>query len=1055
MLSQTMDLKLFVFGLTLATLALADEPPKMMPSVPLKPTKEGASFKAFCSVLTGTPPFTFHWSLDGQAVEPSNKDFEIEIRLDDSVLRIKSVKSSHQGTFKCEAANRFGKDSVNFELSVHQPMKWTKEPQDEQIFVGRPVEIECFAEGSPPPRISWKRIGKDFTLENTALHTVSADQEFAGEYECTANNGQDVPLRKIINVRISVEVNDQIPEIAKVLTNLEVREKEAFSFICSLRRGSLPVEFSWVKNGSPLTNPNVKISNIQDVSMIAIKEVDASDAGNYTCKAMNTVGQDVMTLQLKVKQTPKWIKEPTDVVSAIGGDVSLECSASGSPAPTISWFKLSALGNQKLYQGNQLSFSSIAQRDAGVYECVAENGVDNPMRKSVTLMVNAKMAKHELWVVLNTAVCFSLYATGISTSQNERHQRLVLEAPDIVKQFSKLESQEASKFVFLCSLSKGSSPVEYSWTKNGSPLKSNVKVKDDHDVSTTTVIIDKVQSSDAGNYTCSARNAAGQDSHTLQLVIKQTPKWLKEPEDVLTGLGNDVSVECAAGGFPTPGITWFKLEPKRKLSNGNYLVLKKISNEANGLYECIAENGIDQVLRKIIRVTVNEFSSAFRELLISGKSRRASAEPPEIIKQSTEFKLQENAKFSMTCSLSKGTNPIKFSWTKNGLPVDEDNVKIRDQHDLSMTTLIIYTLKSSDAGNYTCKAENIAGQDSHSQKLTIKQTAKWMKEPHDLVASVGQDVVAECSASGFPVPSISWFKLNLPIKQKLPSGNSLILNQITSDAAGLYECVAENGVDEVLKKTIRISVNGISTKCGARCLLRDLEIESSVIIMLRVTFLILLTYSSVYGSESNAGHKFSFKVRRAVDEAPEITKQASSLELSENEKFSFFCSLRKGSASVAFSWLKDGTSLMNVNAKIKNMEDMSILSIEKLLASDAGNYTCTARSSVGQDSISLNLKVKQKLKWRHEPKDLIAHVGHDISLECSADGLPVPTIRWFRIMESNKIEIFKGNQMRLSPVTQEDVGTYECVADNGIDEPLRKTIKVTVNGMNFVLMRLK
>ncbi|KAI1289800.1 Hemicentin-1 [Halotydeus destructor] len=354
--------------------------------MPFKPFSEGSPLRAYCSALTGTPPFRFRWALNGKPIEESNKYFKIETREDESFLRIESVQREYQGLLKCEAANGFGKDSIDFQLSVNQPLKWSKEPQDEQIIVGKPVHIECFAEGSPPPRISWRRLDKVLTVENSILSSVSADQEFAGEYECTANNGQDVPLTKKINVRIS-GVKEQIPEIAKQLTNLEVRETEEFTSLCSLRRGSRPVEFSWLKNGSPLTNPNVKISNIQDVSMIAISQVDASDAGNYTCKAANSVGQDLMTLQLRVKQTPKWIKEPVDIVAAIGAEISVECSASGSPAPTISWFKLSALGSQRLYQGNHLSFNSVTQEDASVYECVVENGTDDQMRKSMTLVV--------------------------------------------------------------------------------------------------------------------------------------------------------------------------------------------------------------------------------------------------------------------------------------------------------------------------------------------------------------------------------------------------------------------------------------------------------------------------------------------------------------------------------------------------------------------------------------------------------------------------------------------------------------------------------------------
>lgn len=61
------------------------------------------------------------------------------------------------------------------------------------------------------------------------------------------------------------------------------------------------------------------------------------------------------------------------------------------------------------------------------------------------------------------------------------------------------------------------------------------------------------------------------------------------------------------------------------------------------------------------------------------------------------------------------------------------------------------------------------------------------------------------------------------------------------------------------------------------------------------------------------------------------------------------------------------------------------------------------------------------------------------NIQCQADGSPKPTIKWITskgvTIESEKLDV---NRFRTS-----NVDSYECVADNGVGEPLRKTIKVS------------
>ncbi|KAI1289798.1 Hemicentin-2 [Halotydeus destructor] len=838
----------------------------------------------------------------------------------------------------------------------------------------------------------------------------------------------------------------EAPEIVKQSGLVKLQEGAKFSAMCSLSKGTNPVKYAWMRNGSPMQGIDAKIRYIEDLSMtsLTIEMLKTSDAGNYTCRAENSAGQDSHTIQLSIKQTPKWLKEPEDVVAVLGESYSVECAATGSPNPTITWSRLNQPGKQKLFNGNYLKLNEISSGASGLYECVADNGVDEILKKTIRVLVNEREywylapfeclgSFNEMWrwffalwfwvlkvkmammllvsvIVLINLMSVNGFEHNFSRKISVKARRALDETPEIIKQLNHLELSEKSKFKFMCSLQKGSTPLDFIWLKDGTSLANEyAKITNQQDMSVIT--IEKLVASDAGNYTCQARNRAGQDSITVRLRVKHTPKWMKEPADMISAIGKDVTVECRASGSPSPAINWFKLnhDANQQISQGEQLKIQSVKQEDVGNYECVADNGVDEPLKKRFKLSVNVDG---RLVSVISKSRRSIVEAPEILKQSSFPELPQDSKFLLTCSLNKGSSPVKFSWMKNGSPLSSTTIKIKYDPDMSLTTIFIEKLKSSDAGNYTCKAENSAGRDSHTVQLRIKQTPKWLKEPVDVTTGIGRDVSVECSASGSPTPVVTWFRLNQP-KQKLVGGNHLRLNHISSADAGLYECVADNGVDEALKKTIRISVNDATTN--------------------------RLIY------------------RRSVSEAPQINMQSGNLQLQEEAKFSLFCSLSKGSSPVKFSWLKNSKPIDENYIKILSLEAMSAtsLTIEKLKSSDAGNYSCQAQNTAGQDSNTLQLIVKQTSKWLKEPGDITAAVGQDISIECNAVGSPSPVMTWFKLIQSSKRKLNTGRFLRLSGITTEAAGSYECEADNGVDEVLRKTVKVSVNGREVKIVNIE
>lgn len=79
--------------------------------------------------------------------------------------------------------------------------------------------------------------------------------------------------------------------------------------------------------------------------------------------------------------------EPQGVTARSGDDVTLQCQASGEPAPTVEWLR----AGQPLRPGGRLQtlpdgglwLQRVEPRDAGTYECVAHNLLGSATARAV------------------------------------------------------------------------------------------------------------------------------------------------------------------------------------------------------------------------------------------------------------------------------------------------------------------------------------------------------------------------------------------------------------------------------------------------------------------------------------------------------------------------------------------------------------------------------------------------------------------------------------------------------------------------------------------------
>ena len=129
------------------------------------------------------------------------------------------------------------------------------------------------------------------------------------------------------------------------------------------------------------------------------------------------------------------------------------------------------------------------------------------------------------------------------------------------------------------------------------------------------------------------------------------------------------------------------------------------------------------------------------------------------------------------------------------------------------------------------------------------------------------------------------------------------------------------------------------------------------------------------------------------------------------------------------------------------------LRIRDVKESDRGWYMCQINTDPMKSQVGyLDVVVPPDIIDYQTSNDMIVEIGKNISLTCSASGLPTPIITWRRekdlplyIENGRHIYSTEGPNLTLYHVSRETMGAYLCIASNGVPPTVSKRISVLVN----------
>lgn len=116
-----------------------------------------------------------------------------------------------------------------------------------------------------------------------------------------------------------------------------------------------------------------------------------------------------------------------------------------------------------------------------------------------------------------------------------------------------------------------------------------------------TIIINRLEFLDAGFYTCQilVRGSAEIPAKDGEIVVLVPPaiEYSKSTQTVSVDEGNSVDMKCAATGYPTPNMTWCRVDagllPNGQLRyQNNTMTIPQVKAEDRGIYRCLADNAV-------------------------------------------------------------------------------------------------------------------------------------------------------------------------------------------------------------------------------------------------------------------------------------------------------------------------------------------------------------------------------------------------------------------------------------------------------------------------------
>ncbi|XP_069484071.1 neuronal cell adhesion molecule isoform X10 [Ambystoma mexicanum] len=559
--------------------------------------------------------------------------------------------------------------------------------------------------------------------------------------------------------------------------------------------------------------------------------------------------------------------------------------------------------------------------------------------------------------------------------------------PTITHQSPKYHIVDPRENIVIKCEAKGKPHPNFSWTRNGTHFDIEKDPLVTMKPNSGTLVINITSGSKAeayeGEYQCTARNERG-TAVSNNIVIRQSrsPLWTKEKLDpLIVQEGASLVLPCRPPlGLPPPIIFWMdnsfqRLPQNERVSqglNGDLYFSNVQPGDSREDYICFARFNHTQTIQQKQPIAVKVLSNR-----PAGERRPTLLTPTNATSSKTALR---NQVLLLEC-IPDGLPTPEIHWSKEGGELPSK----RTFYENFSKTLKIIEVSQADSGKYKCTAKNSLGSTHHIITVIVKAAPYWLTAPRNLVLSPGDTDTLICRADGIPKPTITWSTNGVPIKfaptdpSRRVDGDTIIFTNIQEQSSAVFQCNASNEYGYLL---VNAFVNVLAEPPR-----------------------ILTTTRMLY---------------RVIANRPALLDCA------------YF-----GSPRPTISWFK-GSQGNNIAGDPYVLHENGTLEVPVAQKDSSGTYTCIATNSLGVAQNVVNLEVKDPTMIIKQPEYKIIQRFDRAILECKVKHDPtlMPTVLWLKDeveLPSDVRFIVGKNHLTIMNVTENDEGTYTCVANTTLD----------------------
>ena len=370
-----------------------------------------------------------------------------------------------------------------------------------------------------------------------------------------------------------------------------------------------------------------------------------------------------------------------------------------------------------------IDFTSTSLTGVSVSECVFRDAVVRPLNLTV-----AQSAGVQVWSCAET--------------DNAQHEPANWtgygDSPRLARETA------AAGTSFQLSASACALPgATYQWFKDGISLAG---------ATSATLLLPSLASTDAGDYSVLATNAAGTglSNHILLAVTAApppsgdiAPSFVTQPASQNAPTGSSVTFSVTVSGSPSPNVVWYRNGLTFTGWTGTSLTLASVSSNDAGNYWAVATN------------SAGSATSATATLTIGTSGPTATAPVFTLQPQSVTATAKSTVSFTASAS---GTPAPTYQWRKDGAAIAG----------ATAAKLTLTNVNKGSAGTYTVVASNSAGS-ALSNPATLTVTNSKALAPLD--ATVAETTSGEEQTSPLPAAAGTAARLvNVSVRTFLPAG---------------------------------------------------------------------------------------------------------------------------------------------------------------------------------------------------------------------------------------------------------------------------------------------